>query len=84
MLEEYNHYGDLADRLSTVVDKNGKIKEHCEYTVQQIIDELNPALDTSLEIVDGQLKGYKEIADEIDNIILKSKLKACLKRTRKL
>ena len=80
VLEEYNHYGDLADRLSTVVDKNGKIKEHCEYTVQQIIDELNPALDTSLEIVDGQLKGYKEIADEIDNIILKKQAESMLEK----
>lgn len=80
VLEEYNHYGDLADRLSTVVDKNGKIKEHCEYTVQQIIDELNPALDTSLEIVDGQLKGYKEIADEIDNIILKRQAESMLEK----
>ena len=82
VLEEYNHYGDLADRLSTVVDKNGKIKEHCEYTVQQIIDELNPALDTSLEIVDGQLKGYKEIADEIDNIILKKQAESMLDEGR--
>lgn len=80
VLEEYNHYGNLADRLSTVVDKNGKIKEHCEYTVQQIIDELNPALDTSLEIVDGQLKGYKEIADEIDNIILKKQAESMLEK----
>ena len=82
VLEEYNHYGNLADRLSTVVDKNGKIKEHCEYTVQQIIDELNPALDTSLEIVDGQLKGYKEIADEIDEIILKKEAEAMLDEGR--
>ena len=80
VLEEYNHYGDLADRLSTVVDKNGKIKEHCEYTVQQIIDELNPALDTSLEIVDGQLKGYREIADEIDKIILKKQAESMLEK----
>lgn len=80
VLEEYNHYGDLADRLSTVVDKSGKIKEHCEYTVQQIIDELNPALDTSLEIVDGQLKGYKELADEIDNIILKKQAESMLEK----
>lgn len=80
VIEEYNHYGDLADRLSTVVDKNGKIKEHCEYTVQQIIDELNPALDASLEIVDGQLKGYKEIADEIDNIILKKQAESILEK----
>ena len=80
VLEEYNHYGDLADRLSTVVDKNGKIKEHCEYTVQQIIDELNPALDASLEIVDGQLKGYKDIADEIDNIILKKQAESMLEK----
>lgn len=82
VLEEYNHYGNLADRLSTVVDKNGKIKEHCEYTVQQIIDELNPALDTSLEIVDGQLKGYKEIADGIDEIILKKEAEAMLDEGR--
>lgn len=80
VLEEYNHYGELADRLSTVVDKNGKIKENCEYTVQQIIDELNPALDASLEIVDGQLKGYKEIADEIDNIILKKQAESMLEK----
>lgn len=80
VLEEYNRYGDLAERLSTVVDKNGKIKEHCEYTVQQIIDELNPALDTSLEIVDGQLKGYKDISDKIDEIILKKKAEAMLEK----
>ena len=82
VVEEYNHYGDLADRLSTVVDKDGKIKEHCEYTVQQIIDELNPALDASLEIVDGQLKGYKDISDKIDEIILKKKAEAMLDEGR--
>lgn len=78
--EESDHYKDLADRLSTVVDQNGQIKEHCEYTVQQIIDELNPALDTSMEIVDGQLQGYKDISAEIDTIIEKNKAKNILEQ----
>lgn len=80
VLEEYDHYGELSDRLSTIVDQNGNIKEHCEYAAQQIIDELNPALGTSLEIVDGQLKGYQEISAEIDNIIAKKKTENILEK----
>ncbi|MGN0622182.1 MAG: phage tail tape measure protein, partial [Porcipelethomonas sp.] len=80
ILEEYDHYGELSDRLSTIVDQNGNIKEHCEFAAQQIIDELNPALDTSLEIVDGQLKGYQEISAEIDNIIAKKKVENILEK----
>ena len=75
---EYDGYRKLAGELDTLIGKNGEIKTHCETRVKQIIEQLNPALGTSLEIVDGQLQGYKDISAEIDNIIAKQQAQAIL------
>lgn len=75
---EYDGYRELAGELDTLIGKNGEIKEHCETRVKQIIEQLNPALGTSLEIVDGQLQGYKDINTELDNIITKKQVETLL------
>ncbi len=80
--EEYDRYKDLAGELDNLVDKNGKIKEHCEFQVKQIVEELNPVMGDTLKIVDGELQGYKDIAAEIDNIILKKEAEALLDAAR--
>ena len=60
-------------KLQKMVDENGNIKAGYEEQVQEILNELNPALGTSLTIVEGQVKGYKDIADNIDLLIAKKK-----------
>ncbi len=82
VLAEYGHYKDLAGELDNLVDKSGKIKEHCEYRVKQIVEELNPVMGDTLKIVDGELQGYKDIAAEIDNIILKKEAETLIDKGR--
>lgn len=82
VLAEYGHYKDLAGELDNLVDKNGKIKEHYEYRVKQIVEELNPVMGDTLKIVDGELQGYKDIAAEIDNIILKKEAETLIDKGR--
>lgn len=82
VLAEYGHYKDLAGELDNLVDKNGKIKEHYEHRVKQIVEELNPVMGDTLKIVDGELQGYKDIAAEIDNIILKKEAETLIDKGR--
>lgn len=51
--------GDYKKDLDKIVDKNGKIKKGYEGQAQFLVGELNKALGTNMDIIDGQVKGYK-------------------------
>lgn len=74
--KQYEPLEIYKEKLNNIVDSNGYIKEGFEDQAQAIIEQLNPALDLNMEIVNGQIKGYKNLSKKIDNVIAKKKAEA--------
>lgn len=63
----------LSAELETLVDANGRVKEGYENRAQFIIGELNEALGTEYEMIDGQITKYDELKNQIDSLIEKKR-----------
>lgn len=63
----------LSAELDTLVDANGRVKEGYENRAQFIIGELNEALGTEYEMIDGQITKYDELKNQIDSLIEKKR-----------
>lgn len=72
-LSEIKYIEGLRDELGKLVDANGNVKEGYEQRVSFILDQLNGALGTELELIDGQIKGYEDAGKAIDDLIEKEK-----------
>ncbi len=75
---EYDHYQKLADELSTLVDKNGKVKKGYEERVGFITTALAEATGIEIELTDGVIKNYDELRDAIEKVIEKKRAEAIL------
>ena len=75
---EFDYYQRLSDELQTLADKNGKVQEGYENRASFIVDILNDALGTEIEMTDGVIKNYDELVDSIDEVIEKKKAEAML------
>lgn len=76
--KQYEPLELYKEQLDEIVDSNGNIKSGYEDQAQAIIDQLNPALGLNAEIVDGQIQGYKELSENIDETIARKKAEAML------
>lgn len=74
---EFDYYQRLSDELQTLADKNGKVQEGYENRASFIVDILNDALGTEIEMTDGVIKNYDELVDSIDEVIEKKKRRSC-------
>lgn len=63
----------LSAELDTLVDANGRVKEGYENRAQFIIGELNEALGTEYEMIDGQITKYDELKNQTDSLIEKKR-----------
>ena len=72
-ISEINYIQDLRTELSQLVDANGNVKKGYEERVKFITGQLNSALGTELELIDGQVKGYSDAGKAIDELIEKEK-----------
>ena len=72
-LDEIEQTQRLSAELETLVDANGKVKEGYENRVQFIIGELNEALGTEFELIDGHIAKYGELKGQIDSLIEKKR-----------
>lgn len=68
---EYGYYQRLSDELKTIVDNEGVIMRGYEERANFITTTLSDALGVEIEIIDGQIQGYKDLQAEIDNTIQK-------------
>ena len=59
----------LADELLNLADANGKVKETDEARVNFILGELNEALGTEYTLTDGIIGQYKDLTDNIYEVI---------------
>lgn len=75
---EYGYYQNLADELSTIVDKNGKIKEGYEDRATVITTTLNDALGLEIQTTDGVIENYQKLQEEIKKTIELKKGQAIL------
>ena len=75
---EYRRYEELKGELDSLVDANGKVKTGYEERVAFIINELNNALGTELEMTDGVIKNYQAEKKSIDELIESKRAEAIL------
>lgn len=64
-LAEVEYTKTLTDELMSLVDANGKVKEGYEARVSYILQELNKAYGTEYSLIDGQIKQYDELKENI-------------------
>lgn len=69
---------NLRKELSSLTDENGKVKSGYEQRVQYIINELNSALGTEIQMNDNVISKYQEVQTELDKLINKKKAEALL------
>lgn len=75
---EYDYTQQLANELMNIVDANGKVNEGYEARAQFIANELSSALGIEIELVDGVIQNYGELAASIDKVIEKKRAEALL------
>lgn len=68
----------LAKELKNITDENGKVKEGYENRAKYILGELNKALGTEYQINDNIIGQYKNLSNNIDNMISKKKAEITL------
>ena len=62
---------DLWNELDKLTDSTGRVQDKDKEHAQYILGELNEALGTEYELTGNQIKGYQELADQIDEVIAK-------------
>lgn len=77
-LNDIDRSAVLRQELEKVVDENGKIKEGYEARAKVIVNELSKSLGTEIKITDNVIEKYKDLQEEIDNLIIKKKAEAIL------
>lgn len=69
---------ELWKELQNITDENGKINEGYEVRAAFIVNELKNALGIEIDMVDGVIKDYQGLQQEINNLIEKKKAEATL------
>ena len=75
---EANNIQRLWSELQNYVDENGNVESSNE-RVAEIIGTLNSAYGMNIEYMDGQIKGYGDLANSMDDYIEKLRLEAKLR-----
>lgn len=65
----FGHTQDLANELKTLADENGKVADSDRARAEFILGELNEALGTEYEMVDGVIQQYGDLKKNIDEVI---------------
>lgn len=75
---EFDHYRDLVSELDSIVDANGRVKEGYEDRAAYIAGELSNATGTEIDLIDGTIQKYAELAASIDAVLMKKQAEAYL------
>lgn len=70
---EMDHVQKLADELEGLASASGKVKKKDQERVNFILNELNEALGTEYKMVDGVIQKYKDLKNNIDEVIKSKK-----------
>ncbi len=69
IIAEMRHTRNLAGELENLADASGKVQEKDQARAEFILNELNEALGTEYEMVDGIIVKYDELKKSIDQVI---------------
>lgn len=75
---EMGYITKLKDELLLLADSSGKVAEKDQARAQFIVDQLNEALGTEIELTDGVISKYDELTASIDQVILSKTANAML------
>lgn len=75
---EFAKYEELATELDGLVDANGRVKEGYEDRAAFIVNTLNEAIGTEMELVDGVIQNYDTETESIYKLIEAKKAQAVL------
>lgn len=75
---EINNLQLMKHELDSIVDANGNVIAGFEDRASFLVNELAQATGLDIEMVDGQIKNYGELTQEIDKTIQKMKAEALL------
>lgn len=73
-----DHVQNLVGELDKLVDAEGNVKAGMEDRAKFILTQLNEAMGTEYELVDGQIQGYKDLKGSIDDVIKSKKAEIVL------
>ena len=76
--QEFDQTQNLADELSKIVDKNGKVKKGYEDRANVITGLLSQALGTEIKITDGVIQNYDKLRNSINKVIATKKAEAMM------
>ena len=76
--DEYDGYRDLIKELDGIVDANGEIKAGYEERAAYITGRLSEVAGIEIQITDGVIQKYGELADMLDTVLLKKQAEALL------
>lgn len=75
---EINNLQVMKQELDNIVDANGNVIAGFEDRASFLVNELAQATGLDIELVDGQIKNYGELSEEIEKTIQKMKAEALL------
>lgn len=75
---QMDHVKALADELAGLADASGNVSEADQARAKFILGELNNALGTEYEMVNGQIQAYGELEDSIYSLIEAKRAEALL------
>lgn len=73
-LGEINYTQQLANELRNLADSQGNVAEKDRARAQFILGELNKALGTEYQMIDGQIQKYNELSASIDEQLEKKRM----------
>lgn len=76
---EYGYYQELTNELDDLVDANGQVKAGYEDRVNFILNTLNEACGTEMELIDGVIQNYADEKKAIEDLIATKKAEAILR-----
>lgn len=75
---EYNRYDDLMRELDSLVSANGRVTTGYEQRVAFILNELNSAFGTEMQLINGVVQNYEAERKAIEDVIDKKRAEAML------
>lgn len=75
---EAQTYQSMYDQLESLVDANGRVRDGYEAQAEALANELNSAIGTNIQLVDGQIQGMQEAGEEMDVYIEKMRAQAVI------
>lgn len=76
--QEFAQTQNLANELTKIVDKNGKVKKGYEDRANVIAGLLSQALGTEIEITNGVIQNYDKLRNSINKVIATKKAEAMM------